>query len=107
MADLRWLGDRGLAGAILRLAGQGTPVVGICGGYQMLGRRIRDPDRAESEVGELPGLGLVLADTPSAAHKATHQVRARLVGSPGWMAGLTETVLTGYEIHMGQTTTAS
>jgi adenosylcobyric acid synthase len=107
VADLQWLRDRGLADAIIRLADQGTAVVGICGGYQMLGRMIRDPEGVESDIREVPGLGLLHVETTFTADKATHQVRARAARGRGWMAGLTETVLNGYEIHMGQTTTDS
>jgi adenosylcobyric acid synthase len=103
VADLRWLHARGLADAIVTLAAAGTPVVGICGGYQMLGRLIRDPDRVEADVGEVPGLGLLDVETTFAAVKATHQVRAVVQGGPGWLAAAAGQTLTGYEIHMGQT----
>src|SRR5262249_39300488 len=74
-------------------------------GYQMLGRALRDPDSVESEVGELPGLALLPVETTFADSKATHRVRARVAGGPGWMGGVTGTLLEGYEIHMGRTTT--
>jgi adenosylcobyric acid synthase len=89
MADLGWLRDQGLAEAIQHLADEGTPVVGICGGYQMLGRAIRDPDHAESPIEVVPGLGLLPAETVFETEKATHQAQARLLGGPGWLAGLT------------------
>jgi adenosylcobyric acid synthase len=107
VADLRWLRDRGLADAILRLADQGTAVVGICGGYQMLGRMVRDPGGVESDASEVAGLGLLPVETTFEGEKATHQVLARLDAGPGWMAGLSGTLLTGYEIHMGRTPTDS
>lgn len=103
MADLGWLRDQGLAAAIQQLAAQGTAVVGICGGYQMLGRVIRDPDNAEASVEAVPGLGLLSAETVFEADKATHQAQARLLGGPGWLAGLAGQVVHGYEIHMGRT----
>lgn len=105
MADLQWLRERGLVEAIVRFAEEGIAVVGICGGYQMLGRMIHDPDRTESDVCEAPGLGLLPIETTFSAHKATHPVRARMIDGPGWMTGLTGTQLEGYEIHMGQTMT--
>ena len=61
IADLGWLHERGLANAIIERAREGAAVVGICGGYQMLGRVIRDPQRVESDAGEAPGSGTVAA----------------------------------------------
>jgi adenosylcobyric acid synthase len=106
IADLQWLRERGLAEAILRLAAAGIAVAGICGGYQMLGSVIRDPEGIEGG-GEVHGLGLLPVETTFSQQKATHRVTARVAGGPGWLTGLTGQVLTGYEIHMGQTTTAA
>jgi adenosylcobyric acid synthase len=103
VADLSWLRGQGLAQAVENLANAGTSVVGICGGYQMLGRTIRDPDHAESSTDFVPGLGLLPAETIFETEKATHQARARLLGGPGWLAGLTGEMVHGYEIHMGRT----
>ena len=80
-----------------------TAVVGVCGGYQMLGRSIRDPDRVESDRAEAPGLNLLPVETTFAATKATRRVRARIAAGPGWLAPLAGHDLAGYEIHMGQT----
>jgi adenosylcobyric acid synthase len=103
MADLAWLRAQGLHEAIRRLAESGTAVVGICGGYQMLGRLIRDPDRVESSREEVAGLGFLPVETAFAKTKATYQTRARVRGGPGWFATLSGLVVEGYEIHMGQT----
>jgi adenosylcobyric acid synthase len=103
VADLGWLRTQGLAQAVKNLANEGTPVVGICGGYQMLGRTIRDPDHAESSTDVVPGLGLLPAETVFEREKVTHQAQARLLGGPGWLAGLTGEMVRGYEIHMGRT----
>jgi adenosylcobyric acid synthase len=102
MADLAWLGAQGLDQAIQALAAGGTAVVGICGGYQMMGRTIRDPDGAESAVEVTPGLGLLPLETVFEREKATHRILARLLGGPGWLAGLTGQMVRGYEIHMGR-----
>jgi adenosylcobyric acid synthase len=102
MADLAWLRAQGLDQAIQALAAGGTAVVGICGGYQMLGRTIRDPDQAESAVEVTPGLGLLPLETVFEREKATHRVRARLLGGPGWLASLAGQRVQGYEIHMGR-----
>jgi adenosylcobyric acid synthase len=101
--DLLWLRAQGFDRAILALAAAGTPVVGICGGYQMLGREIRDPDHTESAVGQIPGLGLLDAVTTFAADKITHQVAAACHASPFLGLGLCAAGLAGYEIHMGRT----
>lgn len=101
MADLAWLRAQGLAGAIRQLAAEGAAVAGICGGYQMLGRVIRDPARVESAAGEAPGLGLLPIETEFEGEKATFQARARVLGGPGWLAGLAGQEVHGYEIHMG------
>jgi adenosylcobyric acid synthase len=102
-ADLRWLRERGLADAVARLAEVGTAVVGICGGYQMLGRVVRDPCGVEGVEGETPGIGLLDVETTFAGEKATHRARARFVGGPGWLGRLRRQEIAGYEIHMGRT----
>lgn len=103
LADLIWLRARGLDEAIRRLAAQGVAVVGICGGYQMLGRTIRDPQRVEAIVEEVSGLGLLPVETIFAPGKETFQSLARIVGGPNWLAGLHGQSVEGYEIHMGRT----
>jgi adenosylcobyric acid synthase len=96
VADLDWLHQRGLAGAITALAreaGSGTTILGICGGYQMLGRRIRDP--VESDPPQtVEALGLLPGDTVFDAEKVTRWTTGRALGQP----------VTGYEIHHGRTT---
>ncbi|MBS1252236.1 MAG: Cobyric acid synthase [Anaerolineales bacterium] len=104
IADLTWLQEQGLAEAIRRLADNGTAVVGICGGYQMLGRVVRDPDHVESSADEAPGLGLLPAETVFQGEKATHRAQAEVLGGPGWLAKVAGQTVSGYEIHMGQTT---
>ncbi len=103
LADLAWLTERGFAEAIRHLAAQGTAIVGICGGYQMLGSRIRDPEHTESRMEEMPGLGLLPVQTVFAGDKAVYQSRARIVGGPSWLADLRDQSVEGYEIHMGRT----
>ena len=99
MDDLTWLHQSGLAGAILALAERGTPVLGVCGGYQMLGRTLHDPTGVEKR-GTLPGLGLLPADTEFTADKTRTRRSAVCEAAP--FAGA---ALTGYEIHMGNTGT--
>jgi adenosylcobyric acid synthase len=98
LADLGWLRSQGLDRRIVDLAWQGTAVIGICGGYQMLGGAISDPAGVESPAGERSeGLGLLPVATEFAPVKATHQVQALVLSGTG-----TGTEVAGYEIHMGQ-----
>ena len=79
LADLDWLRRTGLADAILRLAQQDVPVLGICGGYQMLGQRIADPDGVEAEAGaQVAGMGLLPTETVFRGEKRQTQVRGIL-----------------------------
>lgn len=104
-ADLRWLWQTGLGAAVQRLAARGVPVVGICGGYQMLGRRVLDPGQYESPYRETAGLELLDAETEfaPASEKTTRRTAAVAMGGPGPFAGLRGARVTGYEIHMGRT----
>jgi adenosylcobyric acid synthase len=89
VADLGWLRDRGLADAIADRARAGRPVLGICGGYQMLASRIDDP--VESRLGEVDGLGLLPVRVRFGAAKRLDRPTGRALGAP----------VTGYEIHHG------
>jgi adenosylcobyric acid synthase len=106
VADLAWLRQRGLAKRIIALAWAGVPVLGICGGYQMLGAAIRDPLGVEADVPEVPGLGLLPVETTFAPEKRTERARARIAADAGLFAGARGIVLEGYEIHMGHTALA-
>ena len=102
LSDLGWLRSQGLHRRITDLAWQGTAVVGICGGYQMLGRTITDPLGVESPAGEqLPGMGLLPLATKFAPAKTTHQAQAVALSGPGFLSGAAGTPVSGYEIHMG------
>ena len=101
--DLQYLHVSGLTEAILRKAGEGVPVLGICGGYQMLGCKIIDPLGVESSEKEIEGLGLLEAVTEFATEKSTRQVRARVIADRGILAEIGSIELSGYEIHMGNT----
>jgi adenosylcobyric acid synthase len=103
-ADLAYLRHSGLAAAILEKAKTGTPVVGICGGYQMLGQIILDPHNVESKETEITGLGLLDCVTEFAPGKSTSQVRAKVTADTGLLEGAKGLEVYGYEIHMGQTT---
>jgi len=101
--DLLWLHERGIAAAIEAHASRGGAVFGLCGGYQMLGREVRDPFGIESETTVARGLGLLPLATELAGEKATHLVAGRVVYDAGLLAGAGGAPVTGYEIHMGET----
>ena len=103
VADLAWLRARGLAEAIVTAAAGGRPVLGVCGGYQMLGRSLRDPDGVESPVAEAPGLGLLPVETTFAPVKTTQRVRARVTGDAGPFTTAGGETADAYEIHAGVT----
>ena len=101
MGDLRWLREMGLAEEILVLHGSGTAILGVCGGYQMLGRSLSDPENAESG-GTAEGLGLLPCETVFSGKKT--RTRRQAVCDAGPFAGAR---LEGYEIHMGRTRSAA
>ena len=103
MDDLAWLRRARLAERVVGLAAAGTPVLGICGGYQMLGTRILDPLHVESPVDEAPGLGLLPVETTFASEKRTVQVHGRTLGAAAPLAAAQGSAITAYEIHMGHT----
>lgn len=103
IADLNWLHTTGLAARISDLAKNGTAIVGICGGYQMLGKRVCDPDQVESDQTESAGLNLLSSETAFLTEKTTEQVQATITGAAGWLNTVRGETITGYEIHMGQT----
>lgn len=103
LADLDWLRQTGLAAAVCAFAHAGGAVIGICGGYQMLGEEINDPLHVESSLDTLPGLNLLPVITRFRKEKATFQAQATIRGGKGWLAQLEGEKVSGYEIHMGET----
>ncbi len=101
--DLGWLRRTGLAPAITAAALAGRTVVGICGGFQMLGLAVHDPHRVESEAGTTPGLGLLPAETWLDPEKTTVRVRGRVADTPGPFGGAAGSPIEAYEIHAGRT----
>ena len=100
-ADLLFLTEHGLSQAIREFTG---PVIGICGGYQMLGRRVLDPHGIESGIREAEGLGLLDVETIMLPEKETHQAKSRLLPAGSLVAPGCTDPLSGYEIHMGMST---
>ena len=105
IGDLESIKENGIADAIINLAKNSTMVIGICGGYQMLGKVILDPENAESKTLETVGLGLIDVSTLFRMQKSTHQVKAILHNkySDLYRSLNTNNEITGYEIHMGET----
>jgi adenosylcobyric acid synthase len=102
--DLAWLREQGLDAAIQRHAAAGRPVLGVCGGLQMLGRTLHDPQGFDGEpVQGLPGLGLLPLATHFAAAKRLRAAEVRFAAPTAPWAGLQGVHATGYEIRCGQT----
>lgn len=99
--DLDWLRSQGLTDRIIRARQAGVPVIGICAGFQMLGRELRDPDGVESDRAVTGGLSLLPTSTTFRGEKITHQVLARVAHGRGLLGKCEGAALTGYEIHMG------
>ena len=103
IADLETLRQRGLDAAIRDLASRGVAVLGICGGYQMLGERLLDPDGIEAAPGtEVDGLGLLPITTTFGGDKRTTRVSGAVTGAAGPWQTSEGSPVSGYEIHMGR-----
>ncbi|MGF0033230.1 cobyric acid synthase [Bariatricus sp. SGI.154] len=102
MGDLLWMRQNGLEAEILKAAAKGTVIWGICGGYQMLGECLSDPQGIE-EGGSMKGMGLLPIETIFAGQKTRTRVQGRFQHVEGLLAGLEGIGFEGYEIHMGET----
>jgi adenosylcobyric acid synthase len=103
--DLRWLEQRGFARELRALSERGVPIIGICGGFQMLGRSIEDPNGIENQ-GEpcgRTGLGLLPVRTVLRAEKTVRRVQGRLRGQIFCDDPSPQVLFEGYEIHVGET----
>ncbi len=106
LGDLRWMQRIGMADAVRALAADGVPVAGLCGGYQIMGRRIADPDGIE-DGGDEAGLGLLDVSTELAPAKEVRRTRARITEAPQpWLRDEVGQSVVGYEIHHGRTRAA-
>ena len=101
--DMLYIRNSGLEQQIKDAVGQGIPLIGICGGYQMLGEEICDPYHTESAHDSVRGLGLLGMKTVFAAAKLTSQVQAECAGLYFLKQRIDAKELQGYEIHMGKT----
>lgn len=102
IGDLKWIREMGWDKEIINTAEKGVPIIGICGGFQMLGKMILDSEGIESAGSEIPGLGLLGITTKFSAQKTTWQVSGRVIGPGRIMEDLNNNEVVGYEIHMGQ-----
>jgi adenosylcobyric acid synthase len=95
LADLYELRRNGVAQSIVRAYKSGATVMGICGGFQLMGQAVSDPQRVEGDIERLPGLGLLPVSTQMLGEKVTRQVKFAFLSSTQGCEG--------YEIHMGET----
>lgn len=102
--DLMFLRENGLENQIKELHRRGKLIIGICGGYQMLGKILKDPYHVENDLEEVEGIGLLDTETTFELEKTTTQVKAVLDENlHGYLEGLSKKEVDGYEIHMGIT----
>lgn len=106
--DMQYLHDSGLTSRILEAHKHKIPIIGICGGYQMLGKMIADPMGVETKQTEIAGLGLLNAETVMSTQKKTTLIQGTLNTLPSMLSNVAtkenDTFVEGYEIHMGITT---
>ncbi|XWX62942.1 cobyric acid synthase [Desulfitobacterium sp. AusDCA] len=102
LADLRFLWESGLAEKIYSVWKEDLPVIGICGGYQMLGKVVRDPLHTESDLEEIKGLGILPMETEFALEKHTVQSRGEVILDSLFLSKCQGEEVQGYEIHMGR-----
>jgi len=102
LADLSWLRSSGMEASVLRRQSEGKVILGICGGYQMMGNTVSDPGGAEGG-GTMRGMGILPIDTVFRGAKTTVQTEGRLCGLDGPLNTLSGKHTVGYEIHMGET----
>ena len=101
MGDLKWIRESGLEACILKASASGTPVWGICGGYQMLGEVLCDPDQVE-DGGTMQGMGLLPSETVFTGQKTRTRVNGTFAHVEGIFSELSNVAFEGY--HMGETT---
>ncbi len=100
IGDLLWMRQNGLEAKVLKHSAKGRLLFGICGGYQMLGEKIEDPEGMEQQ-GSVKGMGLLPMKTTFRAEKTCTRVRGHFRNVKGILEGLSQVEAEGYEIHMG------
>lgn len=104
ITDLKWLRESGLEAAVKKCVSAGTPIFGVCGGYQMLGQKVSDPEHVEAG-GELRGMGLLDMETVFHKEKTRTRIKGKIHSVNGFFSCLSGAAFEGYEIHMGRTQT--
>lgn len=104
LADLRFLHESGIGALLQKLHEQEVPLIGICGGYQMMGRTVMDPLHSESDLEEMVGLGILPMVTEFYPQKHTVQSTGTILSEGNFFAACTGETVVGYEIHMGRST---
>ena len=99
--DMKDLIEKNIGREIVRIAKKGTPVFGICGGFQIMGQKIMDPEKIESDLKEISGLGLLDIETVMKSDKTTTQYKNTVKNVSGILAGTEGMEIKGYEIHQG------
>lgn len=102
IADLMWMRESGIEAKLIRLASTGTALIGICGGYQMLGKEIHDPENTE-QGGSIRGMGLLDSETIFKSQKTRTRVEGSVSHIEGRFEKLNDATFEGYEIHNGTT----
>ena len=101
--DLKWLKESGIAEEIIKRARTETIIFGICGGFQILGNKVKDPYHIEGDIEELNGLGLLDLETIMENEKTLVQYKGKLSVNNGILKNLNNFEIKGYEIHQGIT----
>jgi len=101
--DLKWLKESGIAEEIIKRARTKTIIFGICGGFQILGNKVKDPYHIEGDIEELNGLGLLALETIMENEKTLVQYTGKLIAEEGLLKDLNNSEIKGYEIHQGLT----
>lgn len=106
VSDMKWLRETGIETAVKKCVSRGTPLFGICGGYQILGEKISDPNGSEGG-GSIDGMGLLKCRTVFSPEKKRCQTEGVFSGTGGVFSCLSGKKFSGYEIHMGETASES
>jgi len=105
IGDLKWMRQNGIEAMIKKMS-EKVPVFGICGGFQMLGEAISDPDKIE-EGGSIKGIGLLNIETVLKTEKVRTQTKGKINKLEGFFSNLSGLEYEGYEIHVGETVSSN
>lgn len=103
LMDIKYIYDMGIDKEIYKAYRAGKIIIGICGGYQILGKELSDPDNVESNIKRINGLGLLDVSTTMRKNKITVQTEGTVITDRGIFEDIKNTIVSGYEIHMGET----